>query len=620
MPSKAPSFQVLAPNLGLFYDRPPEAVPPGGLVDCKNVRIKQGRLQAVNMGRSLFLSTALNGALGGIYDFFLSNGSAPLLIFSTLTDLYNYNGGTPVFITPVYVTGTIAVTAGGAVTGTGTAWNTKPANDIRNNVQAGDFIYIGANNQNSPTATWWKVQSVASDTSLQLANYTGGVVAAGSAYTARQTFTGTLDNKWNFETFPNAAPSLGDLMFATNGLDSPVTWNGSTTFAVRQVSTLGFTCISLIRYKDQMIYLGLTLSSGSFQPYSMANSDTGSPLVVNGTGVSGTNIITDGDQPIVGALRLFDNLVIYCGGVNPGDRAIVLATFVGTPLNYVFRNVVSNRGPLCGGLIADFGYFHKFISAEGMWLFNGFALELVGTQVWRQVVQGYDVQRIKRAWTHFDEVNGDLIWAIPLTSDTGGQGPEQAYVEHYLEDNVPGGQPPFTRRDMVTTCAGYYKAASSLTFNLLTQGFNTYNIPWNANILQAGAPFVLVGDANGFIYQLNNTDTMAVGNNNNAFPTYATFPPRVLGNLRNKMLIRRVYPFMEQINGTLLVSTTPYDRVGGVPGATVVNNYDMSQAGQRFVNPFVISRLGQVQVGTQGPNQPWICRGYDLDVVPGGER
>lgn len=623
---KSASMAVLRPNFGLFYDQPPETVPPQALVDGNNFRIKQGVIDTRLLGRSKFLTDPLPGPVMLVDNFLLSTGSA-VLIFGTLTDLLQYNSGTPVYITPSYVTGTVAVTNGSAaVVGTGTAWNTSIGNSSpRKNIQAGDFIFVGSAAQNaiSPAGGWYEVLSVTDDTHLTLkTNYTGST-ASGQAYTGRQCFTGTFDTPWATEYFTNADDSsgtpIGDQWIAANGLDAIVSWNGTDTFA-RFQTVLGFTCKWFWRYKDQLLYQNVTFFDGTDSPTEMVNSDAGKPFDIVG-GIANSSIVTDGNYPIVCSARLFDQLVIYTKSTVTGSGIggeVIMATFLGGELGYAFRTVVDGRSPLAPYLVADFGYYHKFLGFEGEWLFNGISLQFVGSQIWRQISPSIDLNRINRSFCYFDEYYGELIWALTYTTDVDQLGPEVAFVEHYLEDNVPQGVTPYSKRDFkVTNASSFLRSQTAATWASLTGTWNTYSVRFNSNLFSAAAPLSIVGDADGNVLQMSTQDQDFDGS---AIASFVTFPPRILVDERHNGLIRRVYIYAAQASGyTLTVTTTTYARLGDANPTHTINAYALDQSGQRFVNPFAYGRVGQIQVGTPGPNQPFVLDGYDMDVVPGGE-
>lgn len=623
--SQAKNKPVVQPFLGLFYDRPSHQIDPRGFQDCNNVRIFQGRVTSALMGWTLFLPSALNGPVTLIDSFVLSTGTI-FTILGTPTDLYNYNNGTPVFITPSYVTGTVSITNNtAALTGTGTAWNTVIATGLRKNARAGDQVYIGSASQNNPSPGgqgWFTIQSVNSDTSITLTtNFTGGN-QTNVAYTLRQLFSGDASSfHYASETFPNAgAPDNSDLWFATNGggttaNDPLVKWNGSSTFA-SLVSTVPFLCFELRRFKNMLCYGGLTqLSTGQALPTSVANSDNGLPTSYN-TGVAGQYIVTDSIIQINWLGILGNLMMVYSGNQLTGD--VVSAYFVGPPTNFVFTSVVRGRGPIGSRFVAEFPDRHQFIASDGEYRYNGLFIQLMNTQVWRQILQSFDYSRRDRAFNIVNRFWGDLIWAVPQTTDPGLP-PNVAWVEHYLEQANNYLFKPVTKRDFPFTVSGTIINQTVLTFNNMPNGFNTYNQQFSQSSGAAGFPIQLCGDVNGFVYSLYSADTQ----NGTAYTSFAAFPQRLTVNERSRGVVARVYPFAEAIQSgsyNLSVALTMRDQVGGQPTFTDTQSINLMFTGNRFSSHFRAGRTGQVTFSTPGPNQPWTLDGYDWDVVQGGVR
>lgn len=621
--AKSKNKPVTQPFLGLFYDRPSYQVDPKALVDCNNVRIHNGRITSFQMGWSLFLpaGVVLNGPVTLIDLFQFSNGTQ-VLILGSPTDLYQYINGAIFYITPQYTTGTIAVSVAGVVTGSGTAWNTAIASGYRNNARAGDQIYIGSTGQNATNPSgsnggWWTVASVASDTSLTLANYTGGTVAGGTAYTLRQAFAGDAQtHHWNSETFPNAgAPDNSDLWFAVNGADCLFKWNGQTV-AGSYVSTMPFVAFELRRFKNMMIYGGLIETSGVFAPSSIANSDNNLPTSMN-TGVAGQFVVTD-DALFINDLEIFGNsLIIFAGNNLRGD--VIGAQFIGLPLLWSFTEVIRNRGPIASRLVVSFPDHIQFVAADGEYRYNGLFVQLMNTQVWRFVLQSFDLSRADRAFAIVNKQFGDVIWALPLTSDTNSPGINTAYVEHYLEQANQFLFKPITKRDFPMTAGGFFPQIGTLTWNQITKPFNTQQIPFNFSGLSGSYPLCLVGDVNGLVYVLYNGDTQ----NGAAFTSFAQFPQRFTVNERSRGLVKRVYPFIEVVQNSsynIAVTLTMYDQVGGMTAITDVQQLNPGYAGNRFTTHYRRGRLAAVKFSTTGPSQPWALDGYDIDAVAGGLR
>lgn len=612
---KAKNSPILGPFLGLFYDQPPISMPPKAFVDCNNVRIFQGRLTSFNIGWS-YLNIQLNGAVT-CWDIFQQSNGAQIQITGTPTDLYNYNNASPVFITPVYIVGTVAVTNGSpTVTGTGTAWNTAVVAGQRKNIRAGDFIFVGSTTQNLPGATWYKVLSVASDTSLTLTTNYGGATASGQSYTGRQTFLGdTGQHHWQWETFPGAgAPDNSDLWFAVNGADLRFKWNGSSLFG-SLVTTDPFISSQIRRFKNMMCFAGL-VQNGIFLPAGFANSDNGLPIAL-ASGIAGQYTVTDGPFFANHLSPLGNTLMVYTGSIIGGE--VIAATFVGSPTFWVFTEVIRGRGPIGSRLVIEFPDRHQFLTFDGEYRYNGLFVQIMNEQVWRQLSQTIDLSRMEEAYVTVNQQFDDLIWALPLTSDTNMPGITTAYVEHYLEDPKNLLFSPYTKRDFPFTFAATKSPGTTLTFNLATAAFNTYNIGWTNPLFQGSVPPTVVGDNQGKLYTLYTADTQ----NGVALSSFVTFPPRFVINERSRGIVKRIYPFVTFVTGnySLNVTLQLQDAVGGPVTISDLQSMPINYSGNRFTDHFRRGRVASVRFDTAGSasgGQPWELQGYDWDVMPGG--
>ena len=609
MPKK--STAVFPSNLGLFFDRPPLAVPARGLLAGLNFRIKEGKIEASNLGWGPFGTfNPLSGPVTLVEQFFLRSGGQ-ILIFGTTKDLYQYVevDGSVDFITPRYETGTANPTNGVAtVSGSGTLWDT--------NLKIGDELFFGSTGEVDPDATgnggWYEVLSITDDTNLTLtANYTG--TGGAQAYTGRKLYTGDLLDYWRTATFLDAQPEDKDLWFATNGVDDIVTWDGVADQITPSVLT--FTCKELAVFKNMLLYGSIIEDGGETKPTSIKNSDVGSPQEL-ASGLAGEFVISDTVDPIVTMLQLGDNLIIY------GTRTATIMQFVGDPLQFIFRTGLTGIGPLTGRLVADFGDFHKFIGADNQYTFDGVTLKEIGGHVWREILRTKAPNRIDLAFSHFDEENGDLIWAVPLTTDVNAgtdQSLKFAYPEHYLEGTDDELFLPFSKRDFPFTVGGFFERQTTLTWNVISDTWAELNFRWNDQFFDAAFPFSLLGDEAGQVFTLNTS----MNGDGVALRSFVRFGRRAIGDGRERNLVRRIYPFADQFVAagyTLDVTLYVGDHAQGSLTATPTLDYDITLGAENFVSPFRRGRYMEVEFGTAGPTQPWGLSGYDADVTSGGRR
>jgi len=489
----AKSRAVINPNLGLYTDRANIALDRRMLQDGFNFRIKEGRPSNLNLGWTRFEpDITLNGPVRLIDNFFI-RGATEKLIFGTDTDLYVYDaaGHTVDFITPQYDAGTAAA-SGTAVTGTGTDWDP--------NVKAGDEIHFGDANFTDPLGTWFLILTRNSDTSLTLTTSAGTV--ADGPYTIRKKFTGDACDIWVTDTFVNASPSTEDEWWATNGTDTIVRWNGTDLTVEEMSGSLGFTCKVLRVYSNMLIFGNLT-QGGTVLPTDIINSNVGEPQNVT-SGLSEQFKVHGGIDPIANMLPIGDTLTIYSGLEFAGR--LTVAQFVGDPLIFTFRHAVTAIGPIAVKALADYGDYHTFIGHDSQYQFDGATAKETSRQVWRDFIRQQDPVRTCKTFAFFDDENGDLIWVMPSTVDPGSgdeaSPPSRAVGEHYLEE-VGDHEHPHSLRRFAFTAQGYFTQASGLTWDQLTEAWNSYNFSWNDKFFFAAFPLILVGDSDGKIYTLN---------------------------------------------------------------------------------------------------------------------
>lgn len=612
MPPRNRDTAVLSPNLGLYLGIPPISIPKRGLKNGKNFRIKQGRLTNLSLGWTRFGDFTLNGPVLLVDNLILRTGTE-FLIFGTKTDLYQYNPNdeSVAYITPVYNTGTVDVSGADPAVVTdnsgSSTWDTA-------GIKAGDEISFGASDETDPDATWYVVDSVDSETQLTLTTAVTGAPLTNQSYTIRQLFSGDVDDLWVSDTFVDADPDDSDLWLATNGVNTPVKWDGTSNHA--EFLSVDFTSCRTLKVFSNMVIYGDITQSGERLPATVLNSDVGQPEDTS-TGLASQFIVHDGTDPIEALGILGDNLIIY------SERHIVQAQFVGDPLVFVFRDAFSGYGPLTGKLVADFGDFHEFIGTDSQYRFDGVTATRVNKHLFRDVLRQRDGNRRKLSFSHFDEENGDLIWVLPLVTDAGAGETdttlEIGWGEHYLED-VGRSPTPFSKREFPFMSAGYFERQTTLTWDQLTNEWNTYNFRWNDQFFFAAFPLTIVGDIDGKVYELNASQDA----DGSALESFVHFGRRAMGDGRMRGLLRRVYPFAVKFaSADYDLSVTPYlsDHASGTPTAGTAEAFDVTlPEGGHFVSPFRRARFFEIRFGTAGPGEPWELEGYDIDVSAGGRR
>lgn len=600
---------VSQPFLGLWLDLPTWQGDNRSLSACNNVRITNGALTNSRMGWTLLDDIgALNGRITMIAAF--PNKNNYNLVIGTPTDIYDWHNGDPVFLTPVYVVGTVDVTDD-TVTGTGDMeWTAKMgALGIRNNVMVGDQITFGSSTANSRGANWYTVTEVTSDTVLKI-DPPLAMPITGNSYTLRQLAQDDIDYRWSFELFPGAGPPHNnDVFFCANGLDPAITWNGVDLFA-KYEADMPFVPHYMQRYKNMMIYGALT-QDGQVLYTTIANSDNGLPTEL-AEGIANQYVVSDGPFQINHLSVLGNNLMVWMGSMDSGS--VVAASFVGFPTNFVFNEVIRGRGPIASGTVLEFPDRHEFLSFDGQYRYNGLYTQLMNTHVWRVVLQSFDRSRTSRCYSNIVPQFGLAHLALPLQTDAADE-LEVAYIENYLEQPSNILFKPITQRDFPFTAVGQLPANSDVQYwNEDDTAWEDSLLRWNDNEIDGAYPNQFAGDADGYLYLLFTEET--------ASPSFATFSQRVLAGERSKALVRRIYPFVDYINDdySITVTVNLYDQIAGPLARSDTKTMPVDYSGNRFTSHFRRGRVAEVKFSTEGPDEPFNLTGYDWDISSGGLR
>ncbi len=606
---------ITAASLGLYLGMPPSQVPSRGMSDCLNVRLRQGVVVRDNLGWAPFPNTDdainLDGKTVTLIDsFVLRNGTTKTLLGNT-TDLFVFddNTNTVAYLTPRYETGTVSVTNGSpTVTGSGTAFDTE--------LHAGCFIYVGAISETDPTAAWYEIDSVDSATQVTLTSNYLGATAAGQSYTARVTFTGDADDVFFTEYFYGGSSYTGgtgdDRWYATNGVDAIVAWDGADDQVY--LPNLGNvdTCRSLRRDTNRMVYVAPTVS-GTFEKFSIRTSDVGKPEdTVNGEAVQ--LIVHDRNDELLFAANIGGLLAIY------GRKSVTVAQYVGVPIVYAFRAVVTSVGPISARGVAVFPEYHYFVSDGSQYIFDGTRADQINTHIWEDVTSRIVPARVGQLHHGFDYSNGELLWVTPLTSDSDPEGgfPEHAYVHHFLEDLGTDRLPdPHTYRDLPATVFGNYARASTFDFSDLDENWAEYNFRWSDRFFFQRYPQILFGTVDGDVFILNEFATQ-----NGVDPvSYARFGRAGLSRSPSqRMTINRVYPYMEQIDSSadsVIVAVYTTNVLDGNAQLATSLTFGLAQDGlANFVSPLKVATYCDVQIGTTEGSFYWSISGYAVDATP----
>lgn len=598
---------VLSPNLGLYFDRPPLTVPLRGLQDGQNFRIRDGSLNNLNLGWARFSDFTLDGPVRLIHNF-LGRVTGRKLVMATNTDIYEYDtvGDDALYLTPRYSTGTADVSsADPAVVDFSAPYGA--------NIRVGDKISFGTADERDITATWYEVASLDDADSVTLTTAVAGAPLAGTDFTVRNIFTMDDDDWWDQTEFIGTGTD-DDYLIMTNGVDFPVSWNG-TDDEVTVQDGMNFKCRAVATYNNMVIYGNLQYAGGTLSNQIINSDPTAGPFAAgdDGTGLSDQFRVHEGADGIIALRILGDDLIAY------SERHVTHISFLGEDVVFAFRQSIVGKGPIGHNAVADFNDVHQFLGPDSLYLYDGVSSREEDIHVWREVLREQDPVRKFMARCHFVEELGELIWSIALVTDAGNgdaaSPPQEAFTAHYLEPVGDRTPTPYSHRDFPFTALGYFERQSTLTWADLVDTWADYNFRWNDQFFSAAFPQSLGGTADGEVYVLNESQTA----DGTPLESFVVFGRRPIGDGRMRGLVRRIYPFCDLRSNPMDVTLRLMDHANGPPTITQTDSFDQSlPEGGHFVSPFRRGRFAEVQFGSD--TEGWALSGYDWDLTPGGLR
>jgi hypothetical protein len=501
---------------------------------------------------------------------------------------------------------------------------------LRQNVRPGDQIAFGTTSPGVVGAlTWLTVASVNSDTSITLTGAYFGTNLSNVSYVVRQCLTNTLPTlppassdaylaSSGYGGYPSAStvlpavprPSGSDLWLFTNSLD-PVVVYYDTQGSCQYARTIPFLVFCLKAFKSLVIYGGLNQPPAlngivaTFTPQfsSITSSDSGFPLQLN-TGIGFQGIALSGPFTVrrigvLGSVAMLYGIGDWTGGAVTEESqsgVVTSASLVGFPTIWSFSDVVQTRGLVSANAMEVFSDRHQFLSIDGEYRYNGLFVQVMNDQVWRAVLKNFDYARQAVVVGFSAPGFGDLIWAIPQTSDPGGQlTASTAYVEAYMEQANSYLFKPMTRRDFPFWSAAVFEIAPS------------------------SQPSYFAADAVGNIWQLYTSNTQ------NGVPALATvtWGARKIGNGRARVLVTRVYPEIEyqaSPAGTVAVMLTLQNYAAGPVTITDIQPFNLTYpGGVGYTTHFRRGAVASVTL-SDSAGVGWVCQGYDWDYLEGGVR
>ena len=122
------------------------------------------------------------------------------------------------------------------------------------------------------------------------------------------------------------------------------------------------------------------------------------------------------------------------------ERAIVRATYVGTPLIFQFDKVETTRGCSHAGSVANVGHQVFYLSNDGFYAFDGQRSRPIGAEkVNRWFLSEFDSQQADRMSAAVDPQNQIVMWSFISNSATAAE-PDKVIIYNYALDRWSYGE------------------------------------------------------------------------------------------------------------------------------------------------------------------------------------
>lgn len=169
--------------------------------------------------------------------------------------------------------------------------------------------------------------------------------------------SGTVSILPSWTQMPNA-----DLLIITNGVDTPIRYDGETAEYITELTDLftTFTARSCVVWYNFLLFLDTTENGERF-PYRIRRSGAAAPATWEG-GLAGKTDLLDSAAPILKAQILGNYLMVYREG------SIVRGEYVGlSDILFDFNTIIETDGPISASAIVRTRRFHAFRGFYGIY-------------------------------------------------------------------------------------------------------------------------------------------------------------------------------------------------------------------------------------------------------------
>lgn len=452
--------------------------------------------------------------------------------------------------------------------------NTTNSSAVVSGIASTSGLHVGMGLSGSGIPSNAYILSIDSSTQITMsaaatATATGVTISTGVVITSSHEvnyvislcFNGDDDDYWSF-AYPYLS-SVGDkILVASNGIDPILKWTGSGS-----VSNLGGSppvTAKYIGYFGASMYehfiAAWTTDSGNNLPQTIEVSDAGNPESWSGTYY---DLLQKNDE-IIGMEILKNRLVIYknksislCYPTPEGGNS--------DPFDLDQDVIIDIEIPV-GRTVVNFGDYHLFLGMDNVYRFNGIGLEPIGTEVINTMKNEWNGAFMHHAFAFTipsENLYCIFIPTLELRDENNNvikqesEYPDKAYVYNYVEGTWSIWTFPVNPTTLISqqfTCAGFVTklyAPTVADIDALNQTYADMNMRWSDLIAYSNIQSLLLGDNNGYIYEMRD-----VYDDDNGTVIAAAFTTRdyALNDPKHTfMLLEAVVGMARRLTGTIQI-------------------------------------------------------------------
>lgn len=459
---------------GVDLSSKPRSLADGAVLKAENVRFFRNAA-VVTLGYKSF-SNVVEGTPRASYQLFLKNGSSFLTLI-TNTRFYVWNSNSNEWD---YVSNGNETTLNDDHSATDTNLTVVDSSGF----SVSDIIGVRLNDGSQHRTT---ISAIPDGTHITLADGLPDDSDSGNALVEATVLTGDDDTQPSVTTW-----AATDKMYFTNYSDPPKSFNGTVTADVSGLPA-GFKAKMVTVHINHLLFFH-TEENGTAFPQRERWSDVGSDSTWN----VGVNYVDhyDNEAHITAVESLGVYLMIY------KERGIIRQEFVGDVLNeWDWVTVIDGEGAVSQDSVLNLGDEHVFWGSANVYRYRGgFDLEAIGDAIFDGVLSASDgdinpdkKQRIFGVYIEeFDEA-----WFFYPTA--GKDWPNRMARLRPIND-------AWSFRTFPVDIAGFgfFTGRTGVTWNTAVGTWAAATGPWVGTALQAGAPTVLLCDAdNDKVYEFD---------------------------------------------------------------------------------------------------------------------